>query len=113
MPVIRFDLDKAWGFLSTHGFVFTLRKPANSSSPAVREEVEVWRKGKSIGIKVTKVRWGAVSAAEDLVDYAPHSGFSSAEEWFAEAHRLSGELRIWDLFVVFVPQVHADWMMVL
>ena len=97
MPVIRFDSDKAWRFLSTHGFVYTLRKPGKSSPPA-DQELEIWRKGKSTGIKAMKVRLGVVSSAEDLVEYVPRSGFSSVEEWLAEAHRLSGESRIWDLF---------------
>ncbi len=100
---IYFDSDKAWGFLSTHGFVYTLRKPGKSSPPA-DQEVEIWREGKSTGIKAVKVRLGAIlSLAEDLIEYAPRSGFSNAEEWLVEAHRLSGESRIWDLFVVFVP----------
>lgn len=93
---IFFDSYFAWEFLRTHGFVFTLRKPANSDVTV--REVEVWRKGKSTGIKAMKVRLGVVSSVVDLVEYAPHSGFSNAEEWLAEAHKLSGESRIWDLF---------------
>ncbi len=99
---IYFDSDKAWGFLSTHGFVYTLRKPGKSSPPA-DQEVEVWRKGKSTGIKAVKFHHAYVSGPVDLADYAPYSGFPDPKEWFAEAHRLSGESRIWDLFLVFVP----------
>ena len=43
MKRLFFDSDKAWGFLSTRDYVFTLRHHPGKRDPPVVEPVGIWR----------------------------------------------------------------------
>jgi len=92
---VRFDSDKAFSFLMTHGVVATMR---------MQRRVKIGNRYSDLyvrGMIVAITRSGKIVAKGVILDVVPNtrenrekyvkiSGFESVEEWEAEARRMHG-----------------------
>lgn len=97
---IHFDSDRAYNALIGNGFCYTLRHYRDNAPEEQR--VRIIRDSRDTGLRASKNLIATVTDEEYgcLDGYVSRSGFSSVDDWLAEAVRLSGESEKWDLFCV-------------
>ena len=97
---IHFDSPRAWDALIGNGFCYTLRHYRDNAPEEQR--VRILRKSRDTGLRASKNLIFTITNEEFscLEGYVSRSGFSSVEEWLAEAETLSGKSNRWQLFCV-------------